>query len=36
MVNNILIKREFTLASSWEAIRDKAEANLEKFLRAFE
>jgi hypothetical protein len=36
ITNQMLTKREFTIASSWEKIKDKAEGNLEKFLQAFE
>jgi predicted nucleic acid-binding protein len=36
MMWDILSKREFTVASSWEKIKGSAEGKLEKFLEAFE
>ena len=36
ITTQMLSKREFTIASSWEKIKPKAEGNLEKFLQAFE
>ena len=36
MVHNMLLNRNPTFASSWERIQGRAEANLERFLSAFE